>query len=47
MNLAVFAHIRHAETAYDDLLAGGQDRIEAREQVRSEVLSIQARWQKS
>ncbi len=45
VNLAVFAHIRHAETRYDDLLANGRDRFEAREQVRPEVLAIQARWQ--
>ncbi|HPR69825.1 MAG TPA: DUF2293 domain-containing protein [Kiritimatiellia bacterium] len=45
VNLAVFAHIRHAETDYDDLLAGGRDRLEAREQVRPKVLAIQTRWQ--
>lgn len=44
VNLAVFAHIRHAETRYDGLLASGQDRFESRDQVRPEVLAIQARW---
>lgn len=47
VNLAVFAHIRHAETGYDDLLARGRDRVEAREQVRPEVQAIQTRWQNS
>ena len=47
VNLAGLAHIRHTETRYDDLLSSGQDRFESREKVRSEVLSIQARWQKS
>ena len=47
VNLAVFAHVRHAETHYDDLLANGQDRLAAREQVRPEILSILARWQHS
>ncbi len=47
VNLAVFAHIRHAETGYDDLLAGGRDRFEARGQVCPEVLAIQTRWQNS
>lgn len=47
VNLAVFAHIRHTETLYDDLLAEGRDRFDAREQVRAEVLAIQSRWQNS
>lgn len=45
VNLAVFAHIRHTETRYDELLASGQDRFEAREQVRPEALAILAQWQ--
>ena len=47
VNLAVLAHIRHAETGYDDLLAHGQDRLDARDQVRPQVLAIQARWNNS
>ena len=31
IRLAVIAHIRHTETTYDDLLAGGNERWEARE----------------
>jgi len=45
IRLAVIAHIRHTETTYDDLLAGGHERWEAREKVRGEVEQILDRWE--
>jgi len=44
IRLAVIAHIRHVETDYDALLAGGYDRQEARAQVESAVRRALARW---
>jgi hypothetical protein len=44
VNLAVTAHVRHAETDYDDLLLQGVDRRDAREQVFSAVSRILDRW---
>ncbi len=44
VDLAVRAHIRHAETRYDDLLAKGRDRLDAREEVRAAVSSVIAQW---
>ena len=44
VRLAVMAHIRHAETRYDELLARGYERRDAREQVEEEVRSILAEW---
>jgi hypothetical protein len=38
IRLAVTAHVRHTETLYDELLAGGEERREAREQVKEDVL---------
>jgi hypothetical protein len=43
--LAVIAHIRHTETPYDDLLAAGADRWEARAQVQAKVHSVLHRWE--
>jgi hypothetical protein len=43
--LAVIAHIRHTETPYDDLLAAGADRWEARAQVQAQVHSVLHRWE--
>ena len=37
VRLAVIAHIRHSETSYDELLASGHDRWEARALVQGEV----------
>jgi hypothetical protein len=45
--LAVIAHIRHVQTPYDDLLARGQDRREARRLVTDQVRSVLDRWQRS
>jgi hypothetical protein len=44
IRLAVIAHIRHAETPYDDLLATGLDRWEARARVEGKVNAILNRW---
>jgi hypothetical protein len=44
IDLAVRAHIRHTETRYDSLLAGGADRHEARQLVGSVVDAMAARW---
>jgi hypothetical protein len=45
VRLAVIAHIRHAETPYDDLLAKGLDRWEARSRVEEKVDKILDRWE--
>lgn len=45
VSLAVAAHVRHVETEYDELLAKGWERWEAREQVRSSVATVIAQWQ--
>jgi len=44
IHLAVTAHIRHAETPYDELLAKGHDRDEARDAVRDTVDQIIKDW---
>jgi hypothetical protein len=46
VRLAVTAHIRHAETDYDELLAEGWERWEARDQVSSAVEQILDQWRK-
>ena len=45
IRLAVVAHIRHVKTPYDQLLAAGQDRHEARRQVENQVHSVLYQWQ--
>jgi hypothetical protein len=42
--LAVIAHIRHAETKYDFLLAKGYDRFDARAAVKDSVDQILIKW---
>ncbi len=42
--MAVTAHARHAETAYDTLLARGEDRGNAREHVADRVDEVLTRW---
>ena len=42
--LAVAAHVRHRETNYDELLAEGYDRGEARAQVKRQVDAILGSW---
>lgn len=44
VRLAVIAHIRHAETNYDELISRGMERWEARDEVRDEIDAILARW---
>ena len=42
--LAVIAHIRHAETKYDELMAGGMDRWSARNEVEDEIDQVLVSW---
>ncbi len=44
VNLAVAAHIRHAETGYDKLLAQGHERFEAREMVHETIQRVLEKW---
>ena len=44
VRLAVIAHIRHAETNYDDLLSQGIERSQARKEVQDSVAKILAVW---
>jgi hypothetical protein len=44
IELAVQAHVRHAETRYDELLAGGYDRHDARAEVRDDVVRVMEQW---
>jgi hypothetical protein len=45
VRLAVIAHIRHAETQYDQLLAEGFDRRDARAQVEGAVSRVLTEWE--
>ena len=40
VRMAVAAHVRHRETAYDELLASGEERQDARAFVRGEVEAV-------
>lgn len=42
--LAIAAHVRHAETNYDALLAAGHERHEARRRVQGHVDEVLAAW---
>jgi len=44
VRMAVAAHVRHRETAYDELLASGEERQDARVLVRREVEAVLERW---
>ena len=44
VHMAVAAHVRHAETRYDELLARGFDRRDARDRIREQVDRVLARW---
>ncbi|MEW5849286.1 MAG: DUF2293 domain-containing protein [Myxococcota bacterium] len=44
LKLAVYAHIRHAHTNYDELLMQGVPRAEARESVQGRVDDVMQRW---
>jgi hypothetical protein len=43
VQLAVVAHVRHDETNYDELLARGVERRDARDRVRDEVDRVLSR----
>lgn len=45
VRLAVAAHVRHVETAYDDLLVAGRERHEARQEVRNLVSTVLHSWE--
>ncbi len=47
VRLAVIAHIRHSETVYDQLLAAGRERREARRQVEEVIDRILTHWESS
>ena len=42
--LAVRAHVRHRETSYDELMAMGSERVDARESVRVSVEEVLRKW---
>lgn len=44
VRIAVIAHVRHAETNYDELLGGGIERHEARAMVADTVDRVLAQW---
>jgi hypothetical protein len=44
---AVVAHMRHVETLYNELLAGGWDRREACRQIEAQNRSALDTWQRS
>jgi hypothetical protein len=44
IGLAVRAHVRHRHTRYDELLARGTDRMEARGAVQHEVEEVLGKW---
>ena len=44
VRLAVMAHVRHAETNYDQLLSQGYEHWGARAEVESQVARVLARW---
>lgn len=44
VQLAVVAHVRHDETHYDELLARGVERWDARDHVREAVDRVLSRW---
>jgi hypothetical protein len=44
IELAVRAHVRHCHTEYDEKLASGMDRMDARDVVREQVEDVVGRW---
>jgi hypothetical protein len=46
IDLAVRAHVRHAHTPYDELLASGLDRSDARARVHDRVEDVLERWRR-
>jgi hypothetical protein len=47
IDLAVRAHVRHRYTLYDELLARGVDRSDARASVRDAVDEVVERWRRT
>jgi hypothetical protein len=47
VRLAVIAHVRHRETKYDELLAHGRERWEARAAVEEAVFRVLQKWEQS
>jgi len=45
VRLAVAAHVRHAETEYDELLLRGLERLYAREEIHAELDDILEKWE--
>jgi len=45
VRIAVVAHIRHAETQYDELLVTGCERWDARAQVEEIVRRVLTKWE--
>ena len=45
VRLAVIAHIRHMETPYDELLSSGEDRMDARHEVKPIVERVLTQWE--
>jgi hypothetical protein len=45
VRLAVIAHVRHRETKYDDLLASGDERWQARAAVEEAVDRVLQKWE--
>jgi len=46
VQLAVVAHVRHDGTRYDELLARGVERRDARDRIREDVDRVLSRWRK-
>ena len=44
ITLAVIAHIRHSETNYDAVLAGGMDRYEAMKTIEAKIQLVLTGW---
>jgi hypothetical protein len=47
IDLAVQAYVRHRHTGYDELLAAGADRLDARAQVRPTIDAVLGSWRKT
>jgi hypothetical protein len=46
MDLAVVAHVRHTQTNYDELLAKGWERSQARATIASDIQTVLSLWGK-
>lgn len=47
IDLAVQAYVRHRHTGYDELLAAGGDRLDARAQVRAAIDAVLTKWRET